>query len=299
MAIHANSAIIGLDLACFTPNSWVDAAFYNVGCLDHDELRMLAWIGKYHNEPPGTIVRVSPDRNHGRPRIKVVIAEEWQRHVDDSIDTVVAAGVGSSILGTAALAKDVADQLGKPVVGVVTGTGASGAIIDGLIGWYWYAPMNWLDDFMMSFAHNVAGAEQFDKNIVELEGDLTGPSVPEEVLKFLITRPTVSRAIGHSKGSLQLALAVEASVRELGERAMLAKPLKVGTLGAVDALPDCVEACQILGELDWVGRLVSVPAARHMLPGRSHSLNPNLPLGFGISLRDDVWGRFGAATAFA
>jgi hypothetical protein len=60
-----------------------------------------------------------------------------------------------------------------------------------------------------------------------------------------------------------------------------------------------VDACQILGELDWLGQLVSVPGARHSLPGRSHSLNPNLPFGFGISLKDDVWGKFGEQSAFA
>jgi hypothetical protein len=294
--IRANSAINGLDAASLTPNSWIDAAFYNVGGLDRDELRELAWIGKYHNEPLGTIVRVQPDRNRGRPRIKVSIAKDWCRHVDDSIDTVVVAGVGSSILGTAALAKDVADQLDKPVVGVVTGAGASGVIIDGLIGWYWYTPINRMNDYLMSFAHDVAGAVRFDASIVELEGDIIGPSVPDEVLKYLITRPKVVRAIGHSKGSLQLGVAVEASAGTLGERA---DHLKVGTLGAVAALPNCVDTCQVLGELDGLGLLVSTSEARHLLPGRSHSLNPDLPFGFGISLTDDVWGKFGAATAFA
>jgi hypothetical protein len=296
MAICAKTAIDGLELAYFTPNAWIDAAFYNVGCLDTDELKMLAWIGKLHNEPPGTIVQVAPGRSHGRPQIKVVIARDWFQHVDDSIDTVVVAGVGSSILGTAALAKDVADQIGKPVIGLVTGTGASGALIDTLIGGYCYTPINWLNDWMVALAHDAAAVEHFDESIVKLEGDLAGPTTPEEILKCLITRPTVSRAIGHSKGSLQLAVAVLASEPELKGRI---SPLKVGTLGAVDAMPDYVQSCQVLGELDWLGQLVSVPSARHLLAGRSHSLNPNLPFGFGISLKDDVWGKFGAATAFA
>jgi hypothetical protein len=295
MTIRPNPAVLGLDLALFTPNAWVDAAFYNVGCLSADELRMLAWLGKYHNEPPGTIVRVAPADKGNRARIKVVMAQDWHGHLDHSIDTVVVPGVGSSILGAAALAMDVADQTGKQVAGVVTGTGASGTIIDGLIGWYWYTPINKLDDSLISLAHDAAGAAQIDQGVVELARDAAGPRTPEEVLTHLLTLPNIVRVIAHSKGSLQLGPVVEAASDRLRQRA---QHLKVGTLGAVIALPPCVDACQVLGELDWLGQLVSVPRAQHLLPGRSHSLNPNLPFGFGISLKDDVWGKFGADSAF-
>jgi hypothetical protein len=205
-----------------TPNSIVDCTFYNIGCLDNDEIRQLAWIGKYHNEPPGTVIIVSPKSRHaGEPRIKVVIGDAWRLHVPDGIDAIAMAGVGSSILGTAALAKDVADQLGQPVLGVVSGTGTIGAPIDGLTGWYLYGTIN-----------------------------------------------------------------------------QRASTLKIGTLGAVVAIPDDVGSCQVLGGLDFLGWLNSRPdVARHLIPNVWHSLNPSVPLA--MSLHRDVWGKFGPSSAFA
>jgi len=277
-----------------TPNAWVDWAFYNVDCLDADEVHELVRIGRLHQEAPGTIVQVWPRRAAGRPRIQVAFARERHRRLDPAIDTVVLAGVGSSILGTAALAKDVADRLDRPVAGIVTGFGAAGALIDALTGWYWYGAINRLDEVLRAALGAAAGAARLDASVVALEIDAAGPAAPDAVLRDLLLDPAIHRAIAHSKGGLQLGPATCAVAPQLAARAA---PLRVGTLGAVVDLPACVRGCQILGQFDWLGLVNSSHAAPHVLAGRSHSLNPAMP--FGISLRDDVWGRYGADSAYA
>ena len=281
-----------------TPNSIVDCTFYNVGCLDDDEIRQLAWIGKYHNEPPGTVIIVSPKSRHaGEPRIKVVIGDEWRQHVPDGIDTLAMAGVGSSILGTAALAKDIADQLGQPVLGVVSGTGAIGAPIDGVTGWYLYGTINQLDDFWIRASEYLGAATKFDQGVVTLISSPTALDSAQDVLQELIARPSVTRVIGHSKGSLEIANAVEALQPVIATRPP-SSTLKIGTLGAVVAIPDDVGSCQVLGSLDFLGWLNSRPdVARHLIPNVWHSLNPSVPLA--MSLHRDVWGKFGPSSAFA
>ena len=281
-----------------TPNSIIDCTFYNVGCLDDDEIRQLAWIGKYHNEPSGTVIIVSPGSRHaGEPRIKVVIGDTWRQHVPDGIDTVAMAGVGSSILGTAALAKDVADQLGHAVLGVVSGTGTIGAPIDGLTGWYLYGTINQLDDLWIRASEYLGAPTKFDQRVVALVGSPTLLDSAQDVLRELIVQPSVTRVIGHSKGSLEIANAVAALQSVIASRAP-ANPLKIGTLGAVVAVPDDVGICQVLGGLDFLGWLNSRPdVARHLIPNVWHSLNPCVPLA--MSLQRDVWGKFGSSSAFA
>ena len=281
-----------------TPNSIVDCTFYNVGCLDDDEIRQLAWIGKYHNEPPGTVIIVAPkSRQSGKPRIKVVLSDKWREHVPDNIDTVAIAGVGSSILGTAALAKDVADQLGQAVLGVVSGIGAIGAPIDGVTGWYLYGTINRMDDFWITASEYLGAATKFDEDVVTLVRSPALLDSAQDILQELIARPMVTRVIGHSKGSLEIANAVEALQSAIAKRAPTSA-LKIGTLGAVVALPDDVRICQVLGGLDFLGWLNSrTDVVRHLIPNVWHSLNPSVPLA--MSLQRDVWGKFGSSSAFA
>ena len=76
------------------------------------------------------------------------------------------------------------------------------------------------------------------------------------------------------------------------------RTLKIGTLGAVVALPDDVQICQVLGGLDFLGWLNSRDdVVRHLIPNVWHSLNPSVPLA--MSLERDVWGKFGSSSAFA
>ncbi len=279
--------------AGFTAQAWIDLAFYPVGALAPEELRELARLGREHREPPGTVVQVWPAVSRPGPRIQVVMAGEPLRRLDPAVDTVVVAGVGSSILGTAAFAREVANLTGRPVAGVVSGAGSGAATVDGLLGWNWYGPINQLDHWLSALVP-ARGEASFDAEVIDFEQELAGPAAPDAVLRELLSLPGVVRALGHSRGALQLGLVVGALA---GSGGLPDGRLRVGTLGAVTALPSQVHSDQVLGALDPLGMINSTPAPCHLLPGRSHSINPDVPLG--ISLRNDVWGRFGADGPFA
>lgn len=279
-----------------TPKAFIDCFFYNVQALDADELRQLAILGARHREQPGTVILVEPEaRRPGHPRIKVIFGKGWQKHVPDDVDTVIVAGVGSSMLGAAALAKDIADRLNRCVVGVVPGTGLLSAPIDGFFGLFKYGPLNLLVNHWMSLSQLFKSTDKEDPLVVAHTGDASKNDLPQVVLQELIRRSSVKRLIGHSKGSLELSNAVAAEEKSLLNRA---DKLRIGTIGAVMALPRYVDCCQVLGSFDELGLLNSrVNVPRNIVWGASHWLNPQIPLA--LSIRDQVWGKFGNGSAFS
>lgn len=279
-----------------TPNAFIDYCFYNVNALDSEELRQLAILGLRNREQPGTVIIVLPTTfRREQPRIHIAFGKSWKDKLTDEINTVVIAGVGSSILGTAALAKDVADRLNSPVIGVVSGTGLLSAPMDGFSGWFKYGPLNQMVDYWENFSKVFGSTPAVTDLVVTISGDASDNDPAQAVLQELITRTSTKRAIGHSKGSLEIANAVIADDNSLRNRT---EKLKIGTLGSVVALPDCVESCQVLGSLDEIGLLNSrADVPRHIVWDASHWLNPQIP--FSMSIRDHVWGKFGNTTAFS
>src|SRR5215470_7736577 len=122
-------------------NNVLDLLFYDVHTIPAATRRaLLRW-----SDPDGSILVVHPGNGEER---QVAHYE----HVDDflasteakKLDAVAIAGVGSSALGTAALAANVADALGRPVIGIVSGFGVADALAEGLVGWFVLRPCNLL-----------------------------------------------------------------------------------------------------------------------------------------------------------
>jgi hypothetical protein len=288
-----------LDHAAFTPNALLDRVFYPVDALHRDEVQALAWVGKLHDEPAGALVEVWPGSRPGRA-IRVLMCRDGHTRIDTQVTTVVLAGVGSSILGTAALARDVANQLDEPVVGIVTGAGLESVLVDAWTGWYWYGVVNRLDNVLLAVGDAAGWLGPINESVLTLEYQVEGPGNPDATLtELLADGARICRLIGHSKGALRIEPVLIAMEETLRLRQGKQQTLRVGTLGAVIHLPPWVDACQIRGDLDWLGALNSVEPPRYFLPDRGHSLNPQFPGMAGISLARDVWGRFGPATAFA
>lgn len=283
-----------------TPNALVDYCFYNVNSLSRAERCQLAWLGKLHNEPPGTVIWVPPHR-HGASRIKIDMAPTCSRMASLEADTIVVAGVGSSILGTAALAADVANLSGQPVLGLVSGIGAAGTPLDTVLGAFAYGTINRLDDFALSISRELGLHEAPDDNVIDCLPDPATADPPQHVLRDVLRRKGVLRAIGHSKGALELLAAIDYLSGPGAVPGWMAgrSKLKVGTLGAVVALKQAdVDVCQVLGGIDLLGRINStLDIPHHTIPLRWHSLNTSLPLA--MSMADDVWGKMGLDTAFS
>jgi len=116
-------------------NEAADAFFYDVDALEPAERELLSPL----IDLKGTIIVVSP-RKVARPdKIRHYKSALMFKLLEgDSIQAIAVAGVGSSVLGTAALARNVADYTGWDVAGIVTGYGLADVVLEGLGGWFYY-----------------------------------------------------------------------------------------------------------------------------------------------------------------
>jgi hypothetical protein len=264
-------------------NTLLDSLFYDVGSLSGEEQAQLSPL----TDREGAIVVVPPSGRgplrHYRNAARYINAE------GDRIRALAVAGVGSSVIGTVAFARNVADAIGSDVAGVVTGYGFTDLITEALGGWFFFGA---LDRARMRF-----------ERLVETSRSALGSALPaavggrdiepvrqlrgapgfdvETVVDILKARPEeLVLLVGHSKGSLLLDYVLEQFVCELdGDDHELYDRLHVVTFGAVVDVPDQFKHVhQFLGSLDWFGGLNSRRSTpRSPVPGAWHHLNRRLP----------------------
>lgn len=70
---------------------------------------------------------------------------KWHRQADRKPTTVCISGVGSSALGSAALAWDISNAIGASVVAIVPGYGVADCILQGMGGWFGFGLYNALN----------------------------------------------------------------------------------------------------------------------------------------------------------
>jgi hypothetical protein len=268
-------------------NAVADILFYNVADLSREEIRDLLDVPLRDRE--GSIVVVSPSGS-GVPirhywNVWQMIAVEGE-----AIAGAALAGCGSSALGTAALCRDVADGIGGDVAGVVTGYGLTDLVSEGLGGWFFFGGID-------RFKHNLdlaverwtsgglptrAGAEAFDQPAA-VSLPLSDVGAVMDLLhaapRYL---PNLRWLVGHSKGNAIMDFALERYVRELRAReavSPLFDDLEVVTLSAIVALPaEFRRVHQVIGSIDWFGRLNSRPDVQHETVDNAwHHLNRALP----------------------
>lgn len=122
--------------ACRRRNAVLDAIFYDVTVISPVETGTLApWLaheGALLVVPPsgGGSLRVCPD-------IEAFAAGGGTR-----TRILAVAGVGSSALGTAAFARNVADAFGEPVAALVSGYGLADMLAEAAGGWLWFGALN-------------------------------------------------------------------------------------------------------------------------------------------------------------
>jgi hypothetical protein len=301
------------DLLDFTPlgvslkarNQAVDAIFYDVSALTFQEWLELNPL----TDKKGKIVVVAPSgargptiRHHGSVE-EFLRSNDWKRVV-----AIAVAGVGSSVLGTAALARNVADACQGDVAGVVSGYGMSDAMLEALGGWYFYGKMDQYRYVMSNALDNVSAllTQMFAKgpdikkilaSYFDLPLDDYVPPYPDvmAIYSILLRRyydpgsTNLRLLVGHSKGNLLIGDVLNHFSYALrtvdgGEDKAFQK-LSVVTLGAVVDIPTDVipvqNQHQFLGTLDVLGRLNSRSidgdvAPRTPIPGAWHSLNTKL-----------------------
>src|SRR5262249_36863409 len=111
-------------------NAALDNLFYDTSSLKPDETVRLTPL----LEVKGSIIVVPPTAS-AQPIRHYERALRFMNKEGDDIRAIAVAGVGSSVLGTAALARNVADALDCDVAGIVTGYGMSDVVSEAMGGW--------------------------------------------------------------------------------------------------------------------------------------------------------------------
>lgn len=231
-------------------NTRLDAVFYDVGIIEAEEAARLGpWAmdeGGYLFVPPtgeGALLACED--------LSALAGVAGGRRI-----ALVVAGVGSSALGTAALGRNVADALGLPAVGVVSGYGMADLAAEAVGGWVWFGALNQVRHAF----RQVGRLSGIGLDLALPPPDaLLGADVLAVRDALADPRLAVAAVVGHSKGSLVIAEALYALDPPTGALPEAGETLIV-TLGAVIEMPAVfTRIVDVLGEWDWLGRLNSRP----------------------------------------
>lgn len=268
-------------------NVVLDQMFYDVGALSPAECD---WLVR-ERTVGGAILVVSPKGADGDISIRKHADHAALRAAPgDRLTRFSVSGIGSSDLGAAALARNLADHYREPVGAVVAGYGVADLVTEGFGGWFALGAVNqwrslidgWWAWWMAPPADTSAPASIATASL----GDAAGGPEADTLLALMREEDRPIRSLfGHSKGGVAIALALQ-RLAETGPSPALdaAKAIAVTTLGAVVQLPAGFDkVTQFLGALDWYGGLNSyLDRDYRPVPGAWHHLNSALPLHVGI-----------------
>lgn len=286
----------------------LDEQFYDVGVITDAEKACLAKITE------GSLIVVQPSgvcstlslRDEARLPGIACCPARLEKNVQQrsaflarwkSVRILSVAGVGSSALGGAALARNVADSFGEPVLAVVAGNGTDDLEAEALSGAFTFGPLNSLRELQDTWGTVYGGASLFpfwssawqaSESVTEASARLAPPqrqqflhSVFHEadlgVLVNLLQRrqPQFSLLVGHSKGNL----IVSEALHDIGD-ATKPPALKDGawiiTLSATVEMPLAAgRVLNVMGSMDPLGAANSrfgLPV-HEWIPFAGHSTN--------------------------
>jgi hypothetical protein len=256
-------------------NAALDAFFYDVPAISDDEAAHLApWLAR-----EGAILVVPPE-GAGEIAVYATLEAFWNRP-GDPVRVMAVAGVGSSALGTAAFARNVANALGKPVAGIVSGYGLSDLATEAIGGYFLFGQLN-------SFRHVFQFFEaEFRDQLLETPS-LARASLDTRTVLALLEDPrsAFDCVIGHSKGNLVISEAMFALSKLDHERARaIGDATQFVTISAKIALPQvCKHVTDIMGALDWFGAINSRPDIRtdYLVPNAWHHTNREVGLSLNV-----------------
>lgn len=206
------------------------------------------------------------------------------------LDAIAIAGVGSSPLGSAALARQVADVHGRKVVGVIAGYGAADVLSEALGGWVDFGSRNRART-LVSSVRATTGAKPMSSEearaTYQVLSDYLLVDEPESntLVNLLLRQGDKLRLlVGHSKGALNIQNAAYGF--DIDHRAddVSLDRLRVVTFGCGITLPQRFKHLeQFVGTQDVLGRLNTPSAVTradgfHWVEGKAHNLNEKNPL---------------------
>jgi hypothetical protein len=258
-------------------NALLDKFFYDTASLTVEEKAKLSPLV----DREGSIIVVPPS-NSDRQIRHYKRALRFMSKEGRTIRAIAVAGVGNSALGTAALARNVADALNTDVAGIVTGYGFSNMVTEALGGWFAFGAAGRIRHTMEKFFESLrttmpAAIGPVGSAASSLPGDNDVATLSEILLAH---PPELEYLVAHSKGSLVASYALQQYVEDLdGDESTLFDRLRITTLGAVVGLPPAFKNVkQYLGAFDWFGRANSRLGVEHeRVPEAGHHFNPGFP----------------------
>ena len=237
-------------------NAVLDGLFYDISVVDESEAVAIApWLAA-----EGAVLIVPPS---GAGKLTLCpSAEDFVAHGGEAVHALAIAGVGSSALGSAAFARNVADAVGRPVAAVVSGYGLADLLTEALGGYFWFGALNGIRH-MFEGLDRLAGAASGsgDRTVADAGDHLLRGSRDTKTVLALLSDPRLSFDLltGHSKGNLVLAEALYELAERNRERARaIANRARIVTVSAVIAMPPVFsDVTDIIGAWDWFGGLNS------------------------------------------
>ncbi|WDE05444.1 hypothetical protein SG34_000390 [Thalassomonas viridans] len=295
--------MIGLNNALTAPalpgikqrNEIFDNLFYDTGSLTAEEKQNLSPLENHE----GSIIVVSP-KAANKAILEFDTVDEFLASSPRSVKALVVAGVGSSVIGTASLARNVANAYNIPVAGIVSGYGAADLLSEALGGWFFYGAADKyrlkvreaVDDFGSMINFNpffpsmMPAAAPADND----KPQKTDIGALMEILES--DALDLSLIVGHSKGNLLIDFALEKFSKDFSDNHKYFDNLHIVSLGAVTNFPPkFTNVYQFLGGIDWFGGLNSRLGLEHTtVPSAWHHLNTELPYHISIEslLKENV-----------
>ncbi|WP_281559106.1 hypothetical protein [Thalassomonas sp. RHCl1] len=277
-------------------NEIFDFLFYDIGSLSAEEKKNLSPMENHE----GSIIVVSP-KAANKEILEFATAADFIKAAPREVKALVVAGVGSSVIGTASLARNVANTYNIAVAGIVSGYGAADLISEALGGWFFYGAADKhrlkmresMGDFSSMFTANpfFQSMLQAVPQATEHDGKNTDIGALNEILAAKSI--DLSLIVGHSKGNLLIDYALEKLAKKFADTGhRYYDALRIVSLGAVTNFPpQFTNVYQFLGGIDWFGGLNSRLGLEHTkVPSAWHHLNTELPYHISIEslLKENV-----------
>ena len=263
-------------------NTMLDSFFYDVSSLTKEERQKLT----DEINPEGSII-VMPPASSGQDYASYPIVTAFLKSKHKAVSRFIIAGVGSSDLGAAALARNVADFFGEDVGAIVAGYGVADLLTEGLGGWFSLGITNRLA-YYLEEARAVLTTEDDLVLDTDVHPYVAGHPDSRTLLRLLISKNAkIDFILGHSKGCLSIANALNGYV-SYGTKENIkkrAEEIRIVTTGAVVEFPDVFAkgVYQYLGGIDWFGGINSLLCLQfEPVIGAWHHTNSNLPFAMNI-----------------
>lgn len=232
-------------------NVLLDVLFYDVRRIERDEAVGLSpW-----QAGEGSILIVPPS---GAGRLTLCASpDDFVAHGGAAISTLTVAGVGSSALGTAAFARNVADAIGEPVAAVVSGWGLADLASEASGGFLWFAGLTAMHDLWEHLDRSLDWVRA--AGLAALAGDTEPVHVDHDtdVVLALVEdeRLAFERIVAHSKGNVVVGDALHALQRRDRARSdRLAETTRIVSISARGRMPRaCRRVTEIVGRWDLIG----------------------------------------------